>query len=159
MKKPLLMFLSSLVWFAHRMCLSMLIVGVCFAGSTGAQRTKAYEKVAASIDLIPEADFEPTIATLASGELSCPSGRAFVIVMSCASQLMGAPDVEQAILAECKRTESKLGCRKIRQNQQVNVLAVYDMAIPGSTPEKRILAKVRAGTSANQYVGVASLDF
>ena len=141
------------------LCLAVLIAGLFFAGSAGAQGTKIYEKVAASIELTPEEDFEPTVAILVAGELSCPSGRAFIIVMSCASQLTSAPDMAEAIVAECKRTQSKLGCHKTHQKQQVNVLAVYDMTIPGSAPQKRILAKVRAGAGENRYVCVASLDF
>jgi len=120
---------------------------------------KAYEKLARLIQVTPEADFEPTVATLVAGELSCPSSTALVMVISCASELLSAPDVTAAILAECKRESTELGCAKIKASQRVNVLKVYDLTIPGKPPDKRVLAKVRLKSGGDSYVGVASLDF
>jgi hypothetical protein len=94
-----------------------------------AEKPKAYEQLATSIKLVPQETFEPTAGTLVVGELSCPSGRAYVIVLGCISQLFGAPDMHRAIVAECIREEEKLGCHKTRQKQTVNVLELLSKVV------------------------------
>lgn len=128
-------------------------------GSPVRAEEKTYEKIARLIQVTPEDDFKPTVATLVAGELSCPSSRAFVMVMGCASELLSAPDVTPAVLVECKRESAELGCAKTKASQRVNVLKVYDLTVPGKPPDKRILAKVRLKNGDDAYVGVASMDF
>jgi uncharacterized secreted protein with C-terminal beta-propeller domain len=134
------------------------LIALAFAAPAPAEE-KAYEKLARLIQVTSEDDFEPTVATLVAGELSCPSSRALVMVISCASELLSAPDVTAAVMAECKRESAELGCAKTKASQRVNVLKVYDLTVPGKPPDKRILAKVRLKSGDDSYVGVASLDF
>lgn len=120
---------------------------------------KAYEKIAAAMTFDSDQNFQPKAGTLAAGQLSCPSTGAFATALACASQLVNAPDMREAIVAECTREEAKIGCEKTRRSQPVTVLAVYDLTIPGSAPNKRLLAKVRAGQGADRYVAYKAVGF
>jgi hypothetical protein len=145
------------------MKLGLLVLGfsaglaIC-APTAPAQELKSYEKVAKLIQLTPDDAFEPTTATLVAGELMCPSGSAYVAIISCMAELVNTPDFEAQMKAECMREEARLDCRKTRSSKLVNVLKLYDMLIPGEEPQKHFLAKVDiAGTE--RYVSDKSLDF
>jgi hypothetical protein len=131
---------------------------LCWAYQANAQETKSYEKVAKLIRLVSEDGFEPTTATLVAGELMCPSGQAYVTILSCMAELLHTPDFEQAMKAECLHEEKKLDCHKSRSSSLVNVLKVYDMLIPGESPTKHLVVKIDI-SGADRYVNYGSLDF
>jgi hypothetical protein len=79
--------------------------------------------------------------------------------MACAAQLLSAPDLSQAVRAECSRERDSLDCHKTKTNQLVNVLMVYDMTLPERATDKRMLAKVRLKGGDERYAGFAALDF
>jgi len=75
------------------------------------------------------------------------------MVISCASEILSAPDVTSAVVSECKSESAELGCAKTKASQRVNVLKVYDLTIPGKPPDKRVLAKVRLRSGDDAYGG------
>ncbi len=146
-----------------RVMRSILLAGLVFSffpkPRALARELKAYEKVASQIQLVPDASFEATTATLVAGEVECPSGKALMTVFSCISQIMSAPDFSTAIKRECLHEEKVLDCRKTTKATPVNVIGAYDMLVPGETPSKRMVARVRGGSDIDRYVGFAALDF
>jgi hypothetical protein len=121
---------------------------------------KVYEKLGRLIQFIPVDDFKPTVATLVAGELACPTTRAMGTALGCASELLHqSGDALAAMLAECQRASSHLGCAKTTTSRRVNVSQIYDLSIAGKLAQKRSLAQVRLESGEVLYVGVASLDF
>ncbi len=111
-----------------------------------------------SIQVTPESEFQPTPATFASGERSCPSVSDVVSLRSCLSRLMSAPFSTGAILANCERDAAKLGCRKSPENQLVSVQTIYDLTVSGQKTDECMIAKIRFGDD-DRYVDMASLLF
>ncbi len=111
------------------------------------------------IQVTPEADVQPTAATLVRGESSCASAGGEVLVRNCLTKLVSRPSSTDSILANCNRQADKLGCTTARDDELVSVRAIYDVTVSGQPKNECVIARIRLTSQRERYVDMASLLF